>query len=342
MGACCSTENSNKKTPIINARLHIADYKDVQRLTNDTFYLDEVLYKTEFSVIYSVRDKDTHKMYVIKKTNMSQQEEKPLPKYHVRSNCKKEIDIVKALQGKDITLQYITSSIEDDFFLNNNNNNNNNNIVYMMTEAGMIDLLHFVYNSIAKNNNNNNNNTSSMSPINADDVDVFSPPYLPSGLKTLQCLRYMFQIATLVSALHDEGIAHFDLCLENILICHNGKLRLIDFGLSRYLESSKEFHINCDTYDIYNNKLIGKLPILLPEMQRFQPYNAFSNDVFSVGLCFFFLVFGKYPYLICHEPIETSAPCAGFMKKSLQLIEEILCTAPRLSINQVIDTLASL
>ena len=47
---------------------------------------------------------------------------------------------------------------------------------------------------------------------------------------------YAIQIALAVGELHNKGIMHRDLKLENILIDHKGYLKLIDYGLAKIIK----------------------------------------------------------------------------------------------------------
>lgn len=54
--------------------------------------------------------------------------------------------------------------------------------------------------------------------------------------------------------LHDFGIIHRDVKMENILLTDNGHLRLADFGLSRRLERGGRAFTICGTIQYMGEK----------------------------------------------------------------------------------------
>ena len=56
------------------------------------------------------------------------------------------------------------------------------------------------------------------------------------------------QIVLAVGELHDKGIMHRDLKLENILIDNKGYVKLIDYGLAKILDNSSDLAMSyCGT-----------------------------------------------------------------------------------------------
>jgi len=91
-----------------------------------------------------------------------------------------------------------------------------------------------------------------------------------------------------VQQLHEMGIGHLDLSLENILMCKadDGSLsiRIIDFGMatnSRYLK-------NC---------VRGKASYQAPELHTSQRYDACLSDAFSLGVTLYAILVKDYPWL---------------------------------------------
>lgn len=51
---------------------------------------------------------------------------------------------------------------------------------------------------------------------------------------------YFIQILLGIKHIHEANILYRDLKPENILIDHKGNLKIVDFGLSKEMESSRE------------------------------------------------------------------------------------------------------
>lgn len=51
---------------------------------------------------------------------------------------------------------------------------------------------------------------------------------------------YAIEIALAIGHLHSKGIIHWDLKLENIMLDEEGNVKIIDFGLAKFLNTSEE------------------------------------------------------------------------------------------------------
>jgi serine/threonine protein kinase len=86
--------------------------------------------------------------------------------------------------------------------------------------------------------------------------------------------------------LHQLGIAHRDISLENVVLCttkDNLGLKLIDFGMAvaaRYSEGAS----------------YGKGPYKAPEMHTHTVYDAFLTDTFATGVVLLSMVMAAYPW----------------------------------------------
>ena len=51
---------------------------------------------------------------------------------------------------------------------------------------------------------------------------------------------YITQLVMAIGELHNQNIIHRDLKLENIMMCEDGYVKLIDYGLSKILEGGQD------------------------------------------------------------------------------------------------------
>jgi serine/threonine protein kinase len=90
---------------------------------------------------------------------------------------------------------------------------------------------------------------------------------------------FMKQLLLALSYLHNLGITHRDIKLENILLLMD-KVKLCDFGCAR---RKKQFD---------STELLGTIDYLSPEVAASKPYNH-KTDVWAAGVVLHEMVFGR-------------------------------------------------
>ncbi|KAK6205173.1 putative serine/threonine-protein kinase [Scheffersomyces amazonensis] len=132
-----------------------------------------------------------------------------------------------------------------------------------------------------------------------------------SGLmETNEVACYFKQIVNGVHFLHENGLAHRDLKLDNCVVNGNGILKLIDFGSavqfrkvvdkSTVLDSTDEL-INDGKYRLIKARgVVGSDPYLSPEV--FEPtnlgYDPRLADVWSIAIIFCCMILRRFPWKI--------------------------------------------
>lgn len=97
----------------------------------------------------------------------------------------------------------------------------------------------------------------------------------------------IFQIMLGVRYLHNLGIVHRDLKLENIMMSHqkDGAVpKIVDFGLAKMIGPNESA-----------NEPFGTLGYVAPEVLQKKPY-TFSCDVWSLGCILYALLSGSLPF----------------------------------------------
>jgi len=97
-----------------------------------------------------------------------------------------------------------------------------------------------------------------------------------------------FQLCSGMKQLHDMGIAHRDISLENVLLtrknCGDFEVKIIDYGMAT-------------TQRMFGNCVRGKLSYQAPEMHLKEAYDNFLSDTFAVGVVLYALFLKDYPWM---------------------------------------------
>ena len=157
------------------------------------------------------------------------------------------------------------------------------------------------------------------------------------------CLVYV--IARALQHAHEAGIIHRDIKPENIMIDHDGRPRLMDFGLARLLDA----HSMTAT-----GSLMGSPAHMAPEIVEGKDYDE-RVDVFALGTVLYFLTTGRLPFeasnaaTLLRMILEGTYPRAASLNESISapldgIIQRMLAHAPEdrfAGANEVADALAS-
>ena len=96
---------------------------------------------------------------------------------------------------------------------------------------------------------------------------------------------YFYQLVNGLEYIHMNNIIHRDLKPENLLLTKNNILKIIDFGLSNYNPEDNLLSTPC-----------GSPCYASPEMVSGKKYNGFTNDVWSLGIILYAMIYGYLPF----------------------------------------------
>jgi len=114
------------------------------------------------------------------------------------------------------------------------------------------------------------------------------------GLSLEQFLDIAQQCAGALATAHDKGIIHCDIKPENILITPSGQVKVLDFGLAKYLPQNDT--TETATMDGAGLTVAGGTPsYMAPEVWMEQAADA-RSDIFSLGVVFYEVISGRHPF----------------------------------------------
>ena len=111
--------------------------------------------------------------------------------------------------------------------------------------------------------------------------------------------RIIAEAARGLAAAHTAGMIHRDIKPENLMLTKDGAVKVVDFGLSKLLDSSDDAH-NAVTKV---GQILGTPQYMSPEQFECTEVDA-RTDVYSLGATFFRLVTGKFPFHDCRSIVQ--------------------------------------
>ena len=125
-----------------------------------------------------------------------------------------------------------------------------------------------------------------------------------------EATEIFLQVLDAISFAHSNGIVHRDLKPENIFILDDGRVKITDFGIARFVDKTVT----------ETGGIIGTPAYLAPEQINGEPGDE-KSDIFSLGCVFYEMLTGESPFLKDNVPstlfaILNEAPPVGPLKRA--------------------------
>ncbi len=176
-----------------------------------------------------------------------------------------------------------------------------------------------------------------------------------NSLSTFEKLQIGIRIAEALSVAHRYGVVHRDLKAENVMLSAHGELKVLDFGVARFVAGKELPPLLAENPDLRETQelvhtplsfeygdfqtrrgmIVGTLHAMSPEQARGEEITA-ASDLFSLGLLLQEIFTGQPAYPVDLEPralyqmviAGTPLPRKGLDPDVDRLIGELLLLEP--------------
>ena len=119
------------------------------------------------------------------------------------------------------------------------------------------------------------------------------------GMTLSRFFELMLPLTDAVMAAHAKGITHRDLKPDNVMVDQAGRLRVLDFGLAKLLNTVAEANdatLAASNHATQAGLILGTAAYMSPEQAEGKPVDP-RSDVFSLGIIMYEVATGNRPFV---------------------------------------------
>lgn len=110
----------------------------------------------------------------------------------------------------------------------------------------------------------------------------------------LEAIDNMLQVLDGIKSIHDHEILHNDIKPDNMMLMHDGTIKIVDFGIATHINDSAFTH------------LLASAQYVAPEVIINKSFSI-QSDIYSLGITFFEFLTGKTPFMKSNTKEELAA-----------------------------------
>ena len=151
------------------------------------------------------------------------------------------------------------------------------------------------------------------------------------GLPLSRLFDLAVPLAEAISSAHDRSIVHRDLKPANIMVDTAGRLKVLDFGVSKLVEQTADGDADSPTvalrhvtHQTQEGRILGTAAYMSPEQAEGKPVDH-RSDVFSLGIVLYEMATGEQPF----RGDTVISTISSILKESPRKVTEVRHSLPR-------------
>jgi eukaryotic-like serine/threonine-protein kinase len=124
--------------------------------------------------------------------------------------------------------------------------------------------------------------------------DSLSEKLKQGPLPVPEVQRLGIQLANGLASAHDQGVVHRDLKPGNVFLTRDGNLKILDFGLAKFIQPQWSGDVTQST-EAESTAISGTVPYMSPEQLRGLPVDT-RSDIYAAGAVLYEMATGRRPF----------------------------------------------